>query len=77
MAIVLRGVNHNMMQIRELNQHVCNPQQQVRSVGTDESWIPSTFHFVESNDQHVPMAPGFFDRVWEGDKQAHNQGEVA
>jgi hypothetical protein len=26
LAIVLRGFNHNMRQIRELNQHIDNPQ---------------------------------------------------
>jgi hypothetical protein len=77
LAIVLRGVNRNMRQIRELNQRPGNPQQHARSAGTDESWIPSSIHSVASNDQHVPMAPGFSDRVWEGENQAQQQGEAA
>jgi hypothetical protein len=36
----------------------------------DESRLPSTFHFATSNDQHIPMAPGFSDRVWMADNQA-------
>jgi hypothetical protein len=75
LVIVLRGVNRNMRQIGELNQRPGNLQHPARSAGTDESWIPSTFHSVANNDQHVPMAPGFSDRVWEGGNQ--QQGDAA
>jgi len=63
LSIALRGINRNMRQIGEITQRLGNPQQQARSVGTDESWLPSTFYSAASNDQHIPMAPGLSDRV--------------
>jgi len=74
LTIILQRVNHNTRKIRELNQRPGNLQHPAPSVGIGESWIPSTFHSVASNDQHVPMAPGFFDRIWEGGNQ--QQGDA-
>jgi hypothetical protein len=69
LAIVLRGVNRNTRQIGVVTQRLGNPQQPAHSVGTDESRLPSTFHSAASNDQHVPIAPGFADRIWAEENQ--------
>jgi hypothetical protein len=76
LAIVLRGVNRNTRQIGAVTQRLGNPQQQAHSAGTDESRLPSTFHSAASNDQHVPMAPGFSDRVWAEENQAQHYAEA-
>jgi hypothetical protein len=77
LAIAMRGLNRNTRQIEELNQWPGNLQHSPRPAGTDESWIPSTFHSVANNDQHVPIAPRFSDRAWEGEAQAQQQGDAA
>jgi hypothetical protein len=69
LAIAIRCLNHNTRQIEELNQWPDNLQHSPRPANTDESWIPSTFHSVASNDQHVPIAPRFSDRAWEEEAQ--------
>ena len=74
LAIVLRGVNQNTRLLEELNQRP--PQHVIHSTGTDESWIPSTFHSVASN-QHDQMAPGFSDIVWDGANQQHRDADQA
>jgi hypothetical protein len=60
-------VNRNTWQLEELNQ--CPPHHLVHSTGTDESWIPSTFHSV-ANNQHDQIAPGYSNRVWDGENQS-------
>ena len=77
LIIVPKGVNRNMRQIGEITHRLGNPQQQVRSAGTYESRLPSTFHLAASNDQHVPIAPGFSDHVWEGDNQVQNHEKAS
>jgi hypothetical protein len=77
LAIAMRGINRNTRQIEELNQRPNNLQHPPHSAGTDESWIPSTFHSVASNNQHVSIPPGFMDLAWDGEVQAQQQGDAA
>jgi hypothetical protein len=76
LTIFLRGVNRNTRQIGVVTQRLGNPQQPAHFVGTDESRLPSTFHSAASNDQHVPIAPGFSDRIWAEENQDQHFAEA-